>query len=73
MSDTGRSIKEYADIIDMPRPISHKYPRMDISDRAAQFAPFAALTGFHDSVDDAAKRFEDGAGGLFGPPAGITL
>lgn len=36
----------YDDIIDLPHPTSKKRPRMAMEERAAQFAPFAALTGF---------------------------
>ena len=36
----------YNDMISLPRPISKKRPRMALTDRAAQFAPFAALTGY---------------------------
>ncbi len=39
---TGR----YDDIIDLPHPVSRRHPRMPVYNRAAQFAPFAALTGF---------------------------
>lgn len=35
----------YDDIINLPHPTSAKHPRMPLSDRAAQFAPFAALSG----------------------------
>lgn len=35
----------YDDIISLPHPTSAKHPRMPLSDRAAQFAPFAALSG----------------------------
>ena len=34
----------YDDIISLPHPTSAKHPRMPLSDRAAQFAPFAALS-----------------------------
>ena len=37
----------YDDIINLPNPTSKNHPRMSLHDRAAQFAPFAALTG-HD-------------------------
>lgn len=37
--------KKYSDIIDKPHPTSRKHPRMSLEARAAQFAPFAALTG----------------------------
>lgn len=36
----------YDDIIRLPHPTSRKHPRMSMEKRAAQFAPFAALTGF---------------------------
>ena len=34
-----------------PEPDPVKHPRMSLRDRAAQFAPFAALTGFDDSIE----------------------
>ena len=36
--------KKYDDIIDLPHHVSSKHPQMSIDARAAQFAPFAALT-----------------------------
>ena len=36
----------YDDIIRLPHPTSRQHPRMSMEERAAQFAPFAALTGF---------------------------
>lgn len=38
--------EKYKDIIDLPYPKGSKHTRMPVGDRAAQFAPFAALTGF---------------------------
>ena len=38
----------YDDIINLPHPVSKNHPQMPLRDRAAQFAPFAALTG-HDA------------------------
>ena len=38
----------YEDIINLPHPVSATHPRMPLKDRAAQFSPFAALTGFED-------------------------
>ena len=37
--------RDYSDIINRERPVSKKHPPMDRMMRAAQFAPFAALTG----------------------------
>ena len=48
----------YADIVDMPRHVSAVHPRMSISDRAAQFSPFAALTGYGDAVEETARYVE---------------
>ena len=45
---------EYDDIIDLPRPKSAHEPML-MSDRAAQFSPFAALTGYEDAIDEAAR------------------
>ncbi len=45
----------YADIIDLPPWQSPVRPRMSLSDRAAQFAPFAALTGFDDMITEEAR------------------
>ena len=39
----------YDDIINLPHPVSKNHPQMPLRDRAAQFAPFAALTG-HDAA-----------------------
>ncbi len=39
-------MSKYDDIIDMEQPIDKNHPRMSLHNRAAQFAPFDALTGF---------------------------
>lgn len=48
----------YDDIIDRPRPVSKKHPPMPMSKRAAQFLPFAALTGFEGEIAEAARLTE---------------
>lgn len=45
----------YDDIINMNRPISTKHPQMSLLDRAAQFSPFAALTGHEDAIREKAR------------------
>ena len=45
----------YDDIIHLPHPISRRHPQMPISDRAAQFLPFAALTGYGDVIQETAR------------------
>lgn len=48
----------YDDIIDLPRPVSGKHAPMPLSKRAAQFLPFAALTGFEAEIAEAARLTE---------------
>jgi hypothetical protein len=48
----------YDDIIDMPHHESKTHPRMPMRDRAAQFAPFAALTGYSEAIDKAGHEYE---------------
>lgn len=48
----------YEDIIDIPYQKSDRYPHMSIRDRAAQFAPFSALTGYSDTVSEAGRLTE---------------
>lgn len=45
----------YDDIINMERPVSRSHTPMPIIDRAAQFASFAALTGYEDTVEEVAR------------------
>ena len=45
----------YDDIIDLPHPTSAKHPRMPMSDRAAQFSPFAALVGHGAAIMETAR------------------
>ena len=46
---------KYDDIINLPHHISNKHPQMSLEERAAQFAPFAALTGYDDEVKETAR------------------
>lgn len=52
------SSKEYGDIINLLHPESRKHKRMSMRDRAAQFSPFAALTG-HDAAIKETARLTD--------------
>ena len=49
----------YDDIIHMEHHVSETRPRMARRDRAAQFAPFAALTGLEAVLAEAARRMEE--------------
>ena len=42
----------YDAIINLPHHVSKKHPQMSMADRAAQFSPFAALTGYEDAVKE---------------------
>lgn len=46
---------KYDDIIDLPHPTSQNHPRMSLYDRAAQFSPFAALTGHHAAIAETGR------------------
>ena len=48
----------YEDIINLSHPVSKNHPQMPLRDRAAQFAPFAALTG-HDAAIKETARLTD--------------
>lgn len=58
MSDDKNSAGDfpYEDIVHLPRPVSRRHPRMSMDARAAQFAPFAALTGHEDAINETARR-----------------
>ena len=45
----------YEDMLLLPHPVSQRHKRMDRLDRAAQFAPFAALTGHGAAIDEEAR------------------
>lgn len=46
---------KYQDIIDLPHHVSKTRPPMPMSDRAAQFSPFAALTGYDEAIGETAR------------------
>ena len=46
---------KYDDIINLPHHVSKKHPQMSLEERSAQFAPFAALTGYEDEVNETAR------------------
>ena len=48
----------YDDLLDLPHPTSPTHPRMSRHDRAAQFAPFAALTGYGEAIEEV-RRLTD--------------
>lgn len=54
-----REEHRYDDIINLPHPVSTKYPRMAPLDRAAQFSPFAALTGHEAAIKETARLTDE--------------
>lgn len=58
--DTASGMGKYDDIIGLPHPESRTRPRMSTSQRAAQFAPFAALAGFEEAIEKVRREMEDG-------------
>lgn len=54
--------KKYEDMLDMKRPVSKNHPPMPIKDRAAQFAPFAALSGHRQALEEEIKQYDKDMG-----------
>ena len=52
-------MEKYKKIIDIEYPKSNRRKHMSLNDRAAQFAPFAALTGYEESLKISAFIFEN--------------
>lgn len=51
-------MNKYAEIINLPHHTSPGRPRMSMSQRAAQFAPFAALSGYEEAIDRSLQLHE---------------
>ena len=51
-------MEDYSDIINMPHHVSKRHPQMSMMQRAAQFAPFAALTGYSEAIKEAEMENE---------------
>ncbi len=56
---TIKNIHDYSDIINLPYKKSNRYKHMPQKDRAAQFAPFAALTGHKQLIHETQRLTED--------------
>ena len=59
MENKNSDIHRYDDIIQLPHYVSKTHPQMPVSDRAAQFAPFAALTGHDAAIREMARLTEE--------------
>lgn len=51
--------RKYDDIIHLPHYVSKKYPQMSMSNRAAQFAAFQALSGYGNAIKETARLTEN--------------
>ena len=51
--------EQYKDIIALPHHVSGTRPQMPMSDRAAQFAPFAALTGYDSAIKETGRLTDE--------------
>ena len=52
-------MEKYKDIINLPHKQSSKRPHMSLLDRAAQFAPFAALVGYDDAIKETGRLTDE--------------
>ena len=55
MTNNRTDPHRYDDLLDLPHHVSVTHPHMALYDRAAQFAPFKALTGYEDDVEETAR------------------
>ncbi|NBJ92965.1 YolD-like family protein [Parablautia muri] len=56
-----QKVSDYEDMINLPRHISKGHPPMPIMERAAQFSPFAALTGYEDAIKETGRLTDERA------------
>ena len=52
-------IDNYDDIIHLEHHVSKVHPPMPMASRAAQFAPFAALTGYNEAIEETVEESEE--------------
>lgn len=55
MTNDRNNPRRYDDLLNLPHHVSVVHPHMSLYDRAAQFAPFKALTGYEDDVAETAR------------------
>ncbi len=53
-----RNCRKYGRYSELPHHVSETHPPMPIADRAAQFAPFAALTGYKEAIEETERLAE---------------
>lgn len=52
----NNDIEKYRDIIYLPHHVSKTRPHLSMRERAAQFAPFSALTGYSEAIKETAEE-----------------
>lgn len=60
-TESGDRWQDYSDLFLLPHKVSENHPQMSIHDRAAQFSPFAALTGFEGAIEETSRLTDDRA------------
>ena len=55
----NEDISRYKDIMNLPHHISKRHPRLSLKQRAAQFSPFAALTGYEEATDETSRLTDE--------------
>lgn len=58
-ADKEKSVFPYEDIVNLPHPVSRHHVPMPLLQRAAQFAPFAALIGYSEAVEETARLTDE--------------
>lgn len=51
--------QKYGDILNLPHHVSETHPPIPTADRASQFAPFAALTGYKEAIEETERMAEE--------------
>ncbi len=57
--EIDRNAFPYEDIVNLPHPVSRYHVPMPLIQRAAQFAPFAALTGYDEAIEETGRQTDD--------------
>lgn len=55
----ARTLADYSDLLELSHPVSRSHPQMSLYDRAAQFSPFAALTGYGAAISETARLTDE--------------
>ena len=60
-ADSREMTDSYEDIINLPHHVSRRHPRMTRAGRAAQFMPFAALSGYEEAIEETGRLTDERA------------